>query len=195
MNVGEEICGEWLRHIKGCEFVQYNLKPSGMRAEIDVIGINLSEKTVYACEVTVHLVTGLQYTKDKRPDNVNRLTAKFQKDIAYIREAFSDYEHVFMLWSPIVKGGAGRNPVYDQIQHVGEVIAATRKDLEELQNRLADNLVDPSASHIFHAHLHILNDPAVLEKIDQVIQGQRLAACCALRLATDEVAGRCSGSK
>ncbi len=22
MNIGEEICGEWLRHVKGCEIVQ-----------------------------------------------------------------------------------------------------------------------------------------------------------------------------
>jgi hypothetical protein len=26
VDVGEEVCGEWLRHIKHCEFVQYNVK-------------------------------------------------------------------------------------------------------------------------------------------------------------------------
>jgi hypothetical protein len=26
MNIGEEVCGEWLRHVQACEFVQYNVK-------------------------------------------------------------------------------------------------------------------------------------------------------------------------
>ncbi|MFA5908083.1 MAG: hypothetical protein WC815_04825 [Vicinamibacterales bacterium] len=63
MNIGEEICGEWLRHVAGCDFVQYNLKTSDVQGEIDVIGICLASRTVYACEVAIHLVTGLQYVK------------------------------------------------------------------------------------------------------------------------------------
>lgn len=51
MNIGEEICGEWLRHVRGCEFVQYNLKPPGVQGEIDVIGINLAKHVVYVSEV------------------------------------------------------------------------------------------------------------------------------------------------
>lgn len=43
MSVGEGICGEWLRHVKGCEFVQYNLETTEVQGEIDVIGINLAE--------------------------------------------------------------------------------------------------------------------------------------------------------
>ena len=60
MNIGEEICGEWLRHIKGCDFVQYNVQTHDAQGEIDVIGINLDERIVYACEVAIHLITGLQ---------------------------------------------------------------------------------------------------------------------------------------
>ena len=103
MNIGEEICGEWLRHVKKCEFIQYNVRISDVQGEIDVIGINLAERTVYACEAAVHLITGLQYVRNNHPDNVPRLTSKFQKDINYIRKAFPEYKHVFMLWSPIVK--------------------------------------------------------------------------------------------
>ena len=116
MNIGEEICGEWLRHVRSCEFVQYNLKTPDIQGEIDVIGINLAKRVVYACEVAVHLITGLQYVKDRRPDNVPRLTSKFRKDIKYIRKAFRDYKHVFMLWSPVVKNqrsGAKYNQVRD----------------------------------------------------------------------------------
>ena len=63
---------------------------------------------------------GLQYNKDNQPDNVRRLTTKFRKDIAYVRSNFKDYEHVFMLWSPIVrnqKAGAKHN----QLARVAEI--------------------------------------------------------------------------
>jgi hypothetical protein len=103
MNIGEEICGEWLGHVRGCEFVQYNLKPRGIQGEIDVLGLNLADRVVYVCEVAVHLVTGLQYVKANRPDNVARLTSKFRKDIEYVRRAFPDYQHVVQLWSPVVR--------------------------------------------------------------------------------------------
>ena len=55
MNIGEEICGEWLRHVRHCEFVQYNLKTPGVQGETDVIGISLAKRTVYVCEVGIHL--------------------------------------------------------------------------------------------------------------------------------------------
>ncbi|MBL7044306.1 MAG: hypothetical protein ISR77_37105 [Pirellulaceae bacterium] len=128
MNVGEEICGEWLRHVKGCEFVQYNLKTMQVQGEIDVIGINLSEHTVYACEVALHLVTGLQYVKNRRPDNVPRLTAKFRKDISYIRSAFADYNQVFMFWSPVVKDQR-EGAKYNQLRDVRDITAAIEEEL------------------------------------------------------------------
>ena len=120
MNIGEEICGEWLRHVRGCEFIQYNLKTTDLQGEIDVIGLNMKTRTVYACEVAIHLITGLQCNKNNQPDNIRRLTTKFKKDIAYVRSNFKDYNHVFMLWSPIVrnqKAGAKHN----QLAHVAEI--------------------------------------------------------------------------
>ncbi|MEO0868089.1 MAG: hypothetical protein AAFY17_06490 [Cyanobacteria bacterium J06642_11] len=113
---GEELVGEYLRHIRGCEFVQYNLQTSHVQGEVDVIGINIATQTLYVCEVAVHLVTRLQYVKNKRPDNVDRFINKFTKDIQYARSAFPEYEHIFMLWSPIVKQRA--NSQYDQVGHV-----------------------------------------------------------------------------
>ncbi len=41
-NPGEEFVGEYLRHIRGCEFVQYNLQTTDVQGEIDVIGINMA---------------------------------------------------------------------------------------------------------------------------------------------------------
>ena len=120
MSIGEEICGEWLRHAKGCEFIQYNLRTPDVQGEVDVIGLNMKSRTVYACEVAIHLVTGLQYNKGGQPDNVRRLTAKFRKDVNYLCSAFKDYKRVFMLWSPIVKNQRSGSK-HNQIAHINEI--------------------------------------------------------------------------
>jgi Holliday junction resolvase-like predicted endonuclease len=135
MNIGEEICGEWLRHVSGCEFVQYNLRTSDVQGEIDVIGISLATHTVYACEVAIHLTTGLQYVKDRRPDNVPRLTAKFRKDVMYVRKAFPGYGHVFMLWSPVVKN-QGTGAKYNQVDDVERIVQAIQHEFGETVQRV-----------------------------------------------------------
>lgn len=129
MNVGEEICGEWLRHVGGCEFVQYNLKTTDVQGEIDVIGLNMKDHTVYACEVAIHLTTGLQYTRDNRPDNVPRLTAKFRKDIQYLRSAFPEYRHVLMLWSPVVRNQRDGSK-HNQMDDVRQVASAIETEFD-----------------------------------------------------------------
>jgi len=126
MNVGEQLVSSYLRYIRKCDFIQTNLYTVDVQGEIDVVGINLAERKVYVCEVAIHLTTGLQYVKDKRPNNVNKLVEKFTRDIAYARKYLADYEHHFMLWSPIVKESKG-NPVYDQAGHLSEVTSRIRE--------------------------------------------------------------------
>ena len=125
-NPGEELVGEYLKAICGCDFVEYNLHTRDIQGEIDVVGVNTKKKTIYVCEVAIHLETGLQYTKDGKPNNVNKLLEKFAKDIEYAKKYFEKYEMHFMLWSPIVKS---RKPQakYDQL-----------KDIEEIRSRLRD---------------------------------------------------------
>ena len=103
VNLGEEIVAAYLQYIKRCEFIQQNLYTPDVQGEIDVVGIDLKTKTIYACEVAVHLITGLQYVKDSQPNNVNKLTEKFSRDIEYTNKYFPDYSKHFMLWSPIVR--------------------------------------------------------------------------------------------
>lgn len=137
MNIGEEICGEWLRHIKRCDFIQYNLQIPDAQGEIDVIGINLKQRRVYACEVAIHLITGLRYVKSKRPDNVPRLTRKFRKDCDYVRKYFRGYDHVLMLWSPVVKNqkkGSKYNQLNDINQIIDEIHAACGIKIEAMIN-------------------------------------------------------------
>ena len=102
-NIGEELVGAYLQVIKECDFVNYNIYIPEAQGEVDVVAINTHDKTVYVCEVAIHLVTGLQYVKANRPDNVNRLVKKFKRGVVYANKYFPDYTKHFMLWSPIVK--------------------------------------------------------------------------------------------
>lgn len=125
LNVGEQLVSSYLRYIRNCDFIQTNLYTVDANGEIDVVGINLKEKQVYICEVAIHLTTGLQYVKDKRPNNVQKLTDKFSRDIEYANKHLSEYNRHFMLWSPIVKDSQGQ-ATYNQIGHLADVKASIK---------------------------------------------------------------------
>lgn len=116
-NPGERVVGDYLRHIKGCDFVDFNVYTTKVQGEIDVIGVNLSTKEAFICEVVTHLTTGIQYVKNARPDTSDRLIKKFIKDIDYGQSAFRGYKARYMLWSPVVRRSAGK-PEYDQFGHL-----------------------------------------------------------------------------
>jgi hypothetical protein len=103
MNIGEEIVSAYLEYIKHCEFTQKNLNTPDVQGEIDVVGIDLEGKTIYLCEVAIHLTIGLQYVKNNKPNNIEKLVEKFSKDIEYAKKYFQDYKIHVMLWSPVVK--------------------------------------------------------------------------------------------
>ncbi len=126
-NIGEEIAGEYLKIIKGCDFVEYNLYTPDVQGEIDVVGINAKEKIVYVCEVAIHLITGLQYVKNRQPDNVDRFIRKFRKDIQYANAYFADYQKHFMLWSPIVKN-QGTGAKHNQLRDVEQIKTTLQKE-------------------------------------------------------------------
>jgi hypothetical protein len=122
--VGEELVGAWLRLVAECDFVQYNVPLRGKQGEIDVIGLHLPSQTAYICEVATH-TGGLQYNKNSQPNNVNKITRKFQDDVNYAREYLPNFDHRFMLWSPIV-----RYPTLDTVKH------SQFRDLIEISNNL-----------------------------------------------------------
>lgn len=123
INIGEQLVASYLQYVRGCEFIQTNLYTVESQGEIDVVGINLKERKVYIAEVAIHLTTGLQYVKDKRPNNVQKLIEKFSRDIEYTNRYFSEYDKHFMLWSPVVKSGK-KGPQYNQLGHITEIRAA-----------------------------------------------------------------------
>lgn len=120
MNIGEELVASYLENIKGCDFIQQNLYTPDVQGEIDVVGINLKEKKVYICEVAIHLLTGLRYVKDKRPNNVLKLTEMFSRDIEYANKYLADYERHIMLWSPIIKGSKEASK-YNQEKDIAQI--------------------------------------------------------------------------
>ena len=129
LNVGEQLVSSYLRFIRNCNFIQTNLHTIESHGEIDVVGLNLAEQQVYVCEVAIHLTTGLQYVKDSRPNNVQKLTDKFAKDIEYARKYLDRYKHHFMLWSPIVKDTKGK-PEYNQVRHLNTIKANIKAEYD-----------------------------------------------------------------
>ena len=102
-NSGEEITGNYLKWVLDCDFVEYNLTIKNPKGEIDVIGYDIDKHTVYICEVATHLETGLQYTKNNRPDNFDRLYKKFERDIQYGIDYWPDYSVDLMQNVPDLK--------------------------------------------------------------------------------------------
>ena len=121
-NPGERLVGDYLRYIKNCDFIDFNVYTKRAQGEIDVIGVNAAQKQVYVCEVATHLTTGIQYVnaKAKRPETSDRLVKKFVKDIDYGNEAFGDYAVTYMLWSPVVRRSDG-NPANNQFEHMKKI--------------------------------------------------------------------------
>ena len=129
-NPGETLVGDYLRHIRGCDFVDFNVYTQRVQGEIDVIGIRNEDNEVFICEVVTHLTTGLQYVKNARPDSGQRLLTKFRKDIDYGRAAFAGYRTHYMLWSPIVKDSNGKEG-YNQYYHLNMLKDGIKNGLGE----------------------------------------------------------------
>lgn len=126
-NVGEQLVGAYLQAVEGCEFVSYNLHTPDTQGEIDVVALNRKSKTVYVCEVAIHLVSGLYYVLNKKPNNVGKLLDKFNKDIDYAERFFEDHTRVYMLWSPIVKA-ARPGSKFNQMRDVAEIRDTLKRD-------------------------------------------------------------------
>ena len=126
-NPGEHLVGQYLREIKECDFVEYNLQTKFTQGEIDVVGIDSTKGIVYICEVATHLETGLQYVKNNKPDNVNRFVRKFTKNIEYAERNFGKYKKVFMLWTPIIRVPKKKNTKHSQVKDIQAIVSEIKK--------------------------------------------------------------------
>lgn len=121
IDAGEELTGSYLKYVLNCDFVEYHTHIKFIKGEINVVGIDLEKKIVYLCEVVTHLEGGMQYVKNGQPDNVDRLIKKFSKDIEYAKRNFSEYKHIFMLWSPIIRIPKKKDTKHNQMRDIKQI--------------------------------------------------------------------------
>ena len=126
MNAGEQLVADYLQYVKGCQFVEQSLITTKEQGEIDVVGINIVKKELYICEVAIHLETGLQYTKDRRPNNIKKFIDKFTRCSNYANEYWKGYTHIFMLRSPIVKSPK-KDSSHSQVKDVEEIVSTLQQ--------------------------------------------------------------------
>lgn len=185
---GEELVGEYLKHILGCEFVEYNLMTPDVQGEIDVIGIDVDKRKLFVCEVATHL-QGLQYTKRRNgktgPDNVDRFIKKFGKNIPYAEKYFADYDTRFMIWSPVVRiagPNAQHNPMADLQEVVTTMEQQTGYRIEPIVNenyqRCLDELREFARNETKELKSPIMRMIQIQEHLDKHLQklGKRSTA-------------------
>lgn len=102
--IGEYIVGAWLKVIKKCEFVNYNVRPpiDGLEGlgELDVVGLDLKNEKVFICEVVTH-IHGMGY-KDFET-TIKKVREKFARQQNYVRKFLpKHFEPHYMFWSPVV---------------------------------------------------------------------------------------------
>ena len=85
--IGEYIVGAYLKIIKDCDFVDYNVRPRGGKLEglneLDVIGINFKDDSAYLCEATTH-ITGLLIADYNT--TINKIKQKHKKQKEYAKK-------------------------------------------------------------------------------------------------------------
>jgi len=106
-DIGEYIVGAYLKVIKKCDFIDYNARPpvGGLEGlnELDVVGLDFKNKSVYLCEVTTH-IRGILYKDNK--NTIVKIKKKFEKQKEYAEKYLLDFpKRYYMFWSPVVPKG------------------------------------------------------------------------------------------
>jgi len=103
--MGQYAVGACLRFFYGCKIVAYDQQFYNAKfEEIDVVGVNPSQNTVYICEVIVQL-DGLKLGPDNRT-TLQNLRKRFEKMKYYGEKFFANFNKQYMFWSPYVPKGA-----------------------------------------------------------------------------------------
>lgn len=93
--------------IQNCDFIDYNVRPPGGGLqglnELDVVGLDFTNKIAYLCEVTTH-IRGLSYGGNEKTVETIRKKHEYQKK--YAEKYLTDFhQKQFMFWSPYVPVG------------------------------------------------------------------------------------------
>jgi len=106
-DIGEYIVGAYLKIIKDCDFVHYNVRLPGGGLEglneLNVVGLDFKNKIAYLCEVNTH-IRGLLYKDNKT--TVKRIKTKYERQKEYAEKQLPDFPNqYFIFWSPVVPKG------------------------------------------------------------------------------------------
>ena len=106
-DIGEYIVGAYLKIIKECDFVDYNVRPPGGGLEglneLDVVGLDFKNKIAYLCEATTH-IRGVLYNDNRT--TVERIKTKYERQKEYASNYLLDFPNrCFMFCSPVVPKG------------------------------------------------------------------------------------------
>jgi hypothetical protein len=120
--MGEYIVGAWLKLIKKCDIVDYNLRSplEGMAGlnELNVLGLDFKHKTAYLCEVNTHL-DGLQYKNTNSA--IEKIGNKYFNMRHYAAERLAEFpDRHLMFWAPLV--GPGVESVLKELKGLELVI-------------------------------------------------------------------------
>ena len=145
-DIGEYIVGAYLQIIKGCDLVCYNLRISEGKLkglnELDVLGLDLKNKTAYLCEVTTH-IKGLLYKNNNQ--TIKKIKDKYNFQKKYANKCLPKYfKKEYMFWSPVVPKGKltkvfNKNKKFNGLKFVinekyTECINELREKAKELSN-------------------------------------------------------------
>ncbi len=96
LDIGESLIGSYLRYVENCDFVHYQTHGEG-QGEIDVIGMRLSDRRVWLCEVAIHLA-GLEYGKGYAGSR-DKVRQKIDRAEKFAKRLFSDQNTAYEFWS------------------------------------------------------------------------------------------------
>ena len=102
LDIGESLVGSYLRYVENCDFVHYQTHGQG-QGEIDVIGMRLSDRRVWLCEVAIHL-EGLEYGKGYAGSR-DKVRQKIDRAEEFANRLFSDQQAIYEFWSLRVPSG------------------------------------------------------------------------------------------
>lgn len=132
-----------MHYIVGCDFIKYDTpvkfewRSKKFRGEIDVIGLDSRNNTIYICEVATH-TGGLQYTKDNRPNNINKIIDKFERAIGYFEIKYKGiYKGEFQFWCPILRNSKAGS-LHNQVKDIEEIKKTVRNKWQIELNVISD---------------------------------------------------------
>jgi len=136
--------------MRKCDFVDYNVRAPGGGfeglSELDVIGLNMTKKSVHLCEVTTH-IGGVDYGGNQ--ESVKRIKKKHNYQKLYAEKYLTNFNDIkFSFWSPYVPIGY----ITENLQEIDTLELVINKEygsrIEEMK-KLAESKTNDTGNPFF----------------------------------------------